>query len=128
MEQKLLEVIKKNLPEAAAGEMKKFIEQANQTKINLEKSEANIKGLENIIEEKINDIKFKDGSIANLNKSVDELNHQIDKCDDCQKRYMQLGYQEQIMDIQNQHSIARVNDAKEYVALAFKSTVSRKKF
>lgn len=126
MEQELLDVIKKNLPEAAAGEMKKFIEQANQTKINLEKSEAKIEGLNEQIEEKSSVIKFKDGSIANLNKTVEELNDQINKCEDCQKRYMQLGYKEQIINIQEQCADSRIYDMKEVVSLVFKSPVFRK--
>ncbi len=126
MKDELLKVIKANLPETVAGEMKEFINQAEQTKIDLEKAEFKIEGLEGIIVENNKDIKFKDTAFANLNKSLGELQDQIKKCEDCKDRYLQLGYKEQVMDIQNQHSVARVNDAKEYLGIAFKSPVFKK--
>ena len=126
MEQKLLEVIKANLPEATAGEMKEFIEQAEQTKKNLEISEKELEKLHLKIDLNEKDLRSKDDFISEKEKEISGLKDQINKCEDCKDRYLQLGYKEQIMDIQNQHSIARVNDAKEYLGIAFKSPVFKK--
>ncbi len=126
MEKKLLEVIKQNLPETVAGEMKEFIQRAEQTIEELREANKTISGLEQNNVDFKKAIVFKDEKNSGLNDEITQLNDQIKMCEDCKVRYMQLGYQEKMMDIQNNHSVERVNDAKEFVSLAFKSPVFKK--
>ena len=126
MEKKLLEVIKANLPETVAGEMKEFILQAEQTKKDLKKSKENNSNLEDDIIKLSKNIDLKNQEVTSLNSRITCLNDQIKMCENCEERYLQLDYKERIMNIQNQHSVERVNDAKEFVSLAFKSPVFKK--
>ena len=126
MENKLLEVIKQNLPETTAGEMKKFIEQADKTKIDLEKAGSKIEELELKINLHEKDINSKDEFIAGKENEISELKEQINKCEDCERRHMKLGLSEELVNARINNAESRVNDAKEYLGLAFRSPVFKK--
>lgn len=119
MIKELQETIKKHLPEAVAGQMKEFIEQAGKDVAELEVLRKQIEA------DKINVSRYVE-SAAILRKEVSDLKDQIKICEDCKTRYTELIYKQKELVMFEKCADFRVNDMKELVSLVFKSPVYRK--
>jgi NAD-dependent SIR2 family protein deacetylase len=126
LQKELNRIVKEHLPDAVAGEMKEFITQAKENEKLLKTLEKNIDNLNDVIGKKDDELEKKEQAIKSKSETIIELTDQMVKCENCKERYMRLEYEEMNKNIQVQCANDRINDAKEFVALAFKSPQFRK--
>ncbi len=119
MIKELQETIKKHLPEAVAGQMKEFIEQAG-------KDVSELEVLRNGTAKQIKELSEFRQAIGKLQDKNEQLKDQIKICEDCKTRYTELIYKEKELTTEQKCADFRVNDMKELVSLVFRSPVYMK--
>ena len=119
LNEKISEIIKQNLPETVAGELKQFIEQANDTAKELEE-------LKSVHVRNKDHIKTQEFNISVLKNQVTDLKAQIAMCENCKERYSEIAHKEAITSIKEGHCNERIADMKEITSLAFRSPVYKK--
>lgn len=119
MIKELQETIKKHLPEAVAGQMKEFIEQAGKDVAELEVlREGTAKQMKELVE-------FRQ-AVGKLQDKNAQLKDQIKICEDCKTRYTELLYKEKELTTEQKCAGLRIDDMKELVSLVFRSPVYMK--
>lgn len=126
LQQQLLDVVKANLPETVAGQMKTFLEEAENNKELLLENAKTIKEKDRCLKSLSATVAEKEKKIEILKNDKSSLKEQLRKCTDCERRYMELGYREQITGLKNQHAQSRVDANSHVLELVFKSQVYRK--
>lgn len=119
MIKELQETIKQHLPEAVAGQMKEFIEQAGKDFAELEILRKHADENKEVIVRKCNEV-------ADLISEKVKLKDQIKICEDCKTRYTELLYKEKDLATEQKCAGLRIGDMKELVSLVFRSPVYMK--
>jgi predicted nuclease with TOPRIM domain len=121
MEHKLLEVVRANLPEQTAGEMRKYIEEAEQVKKDLERSESEYKHSQEVIRKFKEEIAKKNDLIDDLTKIKNEYSRRKKEIKEKEIEVEKREIRQEILKIKAEEAQKRSYDVKELASIVFRN-------